>query len=77
MFPRGLDLGYTFLAGKHMKSVCPSMGDVGFDPLVKVVSVEDGVEQCCLCQLASLLMCSKKSVQYDETFFAPPGPWKV
>lgn len=42
MFPRGLDLGYTFLAGRHMKSVCPGMGDVGFDPLVKVVSVEVG-----------------------------------
>ena len=41
MFPHGLDLGYTFLAGRHMKSLCSSMGDVGFDPLVKVVSVEN------------------------------------
>lgn len=41
MLPHGLDLGYTFLAGRHMMSVCPRMGDVGFDALVKVVSVEE------------------------------------
>ena len=41
MFPHGFDLGYTFLVGRHMMFVCSSMGDVGSDPLVKFVSVED------------------------------------
>lgn len=73
MFPHGFNLGYTFLVGRHMMFVCPSMGDVGSDPLVKFMSVEDEGRAAFAWVIWFLYYVPQSQCNIMRPFFGAPG----